>query len=1022
MVRHLACARVRGGRLRLPASTLTSLIVCTSLVAFLPQSARAQIGQRSIPSLAYHAAFAEFNEGQYKDALDQFRSEDRGTIKTIDARWIDSICTQTMMGECYYQMGHLRNALDHFTAAVRLYVAYSDWMLRVQFPPGIQPSATPRVVPWGASTRRSRPGRYPNSMLIGQGRINNNAQIKHGGVVQQAHFRPVNVQEIVRCTTLAIRRRTKLMGPVCRHDRLTAELLSALQRRPGPPNHWSEAWVDVQLGLALVAAGKSDQALQPLQRAVVAAGEFDHPMTCVALLELGRLQMIQGNYDAAAKFFEEATYAAVYYSDAGVLEEAFRGGALAHLLGNRQGIYPPLRAAMPWAKVKDLGKLQASLLLSAVENYATLGQTPEAAALLEEARLVVGRRQMSAGRIGSRLSFLSALVLFQQKRIVEGDAALAAAMSFMRQGSHWLFHITLADGLFTSGSATPRVAMDLYNHVLRDPEPADWASNPMESLAVLTTPHPGPIERWFEVALERKEHERALEIADVARRHRFFSSLAFGGRLQSLRWILEGPAEVLDQQSQLLRRDLLGRYAAFNQLAQQARTLRAQLKAMPLVVDDPAAAKQQREALEELASISVQQEAVLRRMAVGREPARLVFPPLRKTQEVQQSLPAGHALLTFFATSRYLYGFLMNNQRYAYWQVGSPATLSRQIVGLLREMGHFQENRELTLKDLAEKQWKQSAQEVLKLLLEGSDADFTQKFESLVIVPDGVLWFLPFEALQVDIGGQTRPLISRFQIRYAPTVSLAVPTGRNRSPAGNTAVVVGRLFPRDNDSVAQAAFERLAKEVPGAVALKSPAPAPSAVYSTTFDRLVVLDDLNLVNAGPYEWSPVPLDRGKVGNALGDWFGLPWGGPQEIILPGYHTAAEDALKQVDAASAGQEVFLSVCGLMSSGARTLLLSRWRTGGDTSFQLVHEFVKELPKTSPADAWRRSVFLTAGAPLNLDAEPRIKRTVAAPPPRADHPFFWSGYLLIDSGMEPPKPPAGAEEAAPKLPQPGQP
>ncbi|MBN2474341.1 MAG: CHAT domain-containing protein [Pirellulales bacterium] len=1012
MVCHLAARPFgRDGRLFLPLLAATLSIACSTLRC---AEVNAQIGQRSIPSMSYHAAFTELRDGQFGDALEDFRSEGRGAIKTPQARWIDSICYEAMVGECYYRLGALDRALEHFTASVQLYVAWSNWMIRVQFPPGIRPSGSRTPIPWGVSTRQSRLGQYPNSMLVGLGRIDNSQQVRQGGIVQQAHFQPVQVQEIVRCTTLAIRRRTKLMGPACRHDPLTQELIAALSRPTGPPNHWSEAWVDLQLGLAMVAGGKIEQALPPLQRAVLAAGEFDHPMTSIALLELGRLQLVQGHYEPAIRFFQEATYAAVHYPDAGVLEEAFCGAALAHLLSNGKGVYPPLLAAAQWAKVKDLRHLHASLLLLAAENYAVLGQTREAAGLLDEARLAIGRRQMVAGRIGGRLNFLSALVLFQQRRIADGDTALAAAMEYMRHGSYWLFHIALADGLYTSG-ATPRVAMDLYSDVLREPQPSDWAADPMESLSVLVTPHPGPLERWFEVALQRKEHERAVEIADTARRHRFYSSLAYGGRLQGLRWILEGPDDVLDQQSQLLRRDLLARYPAYDELAKRARQVRTALKAMPLVAADLEMFKKQTDQLEQLASISLEQEAVVREMAVRREPAALVFPPPCNMQEVQKALPDGHALLAFFATSRHLYGFLMNNEKYAYWQVGTPAALSRRIVELLREMGHFQQNHELALKDLEDNQWKQSAREILELILKGSDADFTQKLDELVIVPDGALWYLPFEALQVDVGGQLRPLISRFPLRYAPTVSLAVPTGRGRRPAGNTAVVVGRLSPRGDERAAQAAFEQLAREIPGAVALGSPPPAPSAVYAALFDRLVVLDDLNMDGPGPYGWSPLPLDRGKPGNALGDWFRLPWQGPDEVILPGFHTAAENSLRGITPTAAGSEVFLSVCGLMSSGARTLLLSRWRTGGKTSFDLVREFTRQLADTPAADAWQKSIFLVAGSPIDLEAEPRIKRAAVAQPPRAKHPFFWAGYLLVDSGA--PLPTPDPAPAAPELP-----
>ncbi len=977
--------------------------------------ARAQM-TREIPSLAYQAVFSELYDGQYGDALKDFRSEGRGAIKTAQARWLDSICYETMVGECYYHMGHLEEALEHYSAAIRLATAYSQWMTRVQFPPNIRVSNRGRRIPWGQSSRGARLGRYPKSFPIGIGQIDNNRPFREGGVVQQAQLRPIHVQEIVRCTTLAIRRRTELLGPASPHDALTQSLLAAVMR-PGLPNHWSEAWNDIQRGLALLAAGKEDQALPYLQRSQVAAGDFDHPMTSIALLSLGKLAMQRGKFDAASQYLHDATCAAFRYPDPGVLEEAFRLGAKVHLMANRKGPFPPLSAAIAWAKVRDLTHLEVSLLLCQAENLAVLGQTREAAVTLELARRTIGRRQMGAGRIGCRLNYLNALVLFQQKNLAEGDAALAAAMSYLQQGgSHWLFHIHLADRLYTTDEVASRIAMELYGQVLRDPLPEDWTIEPMEAMAVLLTPHVGPFERWFDVALnKRREPERALEITDRTRRHRFFSSLAYGGRLQSLRWILEGPMKSLDRQSQLLRQDLRGRYPAYEELSRQAEATRRRLQAMPLVADDTTGLRQQSRELDQLESISLNQEALLREMAVRREGAGLVFPPLRSVKEIQAALAPGHAVLSFFVTGRRWYGFLLNREKYAFWSIGSTATLSKEVAQLLREMGHFQQNHELTLKELSDPQWKQSAGDVLQSILKGSRVDLSQPFEELAIVPDGLFWYVPFEALQVSVGGQMEPLLGRFRIRYAPTLSLAVPTGRGRNASGSTAVVVGKMFPRQDEAVSQAAFDRLAEAIPDCVALKSPLPAPSAVYASLFDRLIVLDDLNLSGAGPYDFAPLPLDRGKPGSRLADWFGLPWQGPREVILPGFHTAAENGLKRVDRTAPGNEIFLTVCGLMSSGTQTLLLSRWNTGGQTSYDLVCEFTQELPHTSPADAWQRAMLLTSSSRLNLEAEPRIKRETTDEAPKAEHPFFWSGYLLIDSGTLRP------EEAKPKKPPPAE-
>jgi hypothetical protein len=165
------------------------------------------------------------------------------------------------------------------------------------------------------------------------------------------------------------------------------------------------------------------------------------------------------------------------------------------------------------------------------------------------------------------------------------------------------------------------------------------------------------------------------------------------------------------------------------------------------------------------------------------------------------------------------------------------------------------------------------------------------------------------------------------------------------------------------------------------------------------DGLIVLDDIEPAS-GVYDWSPAQLDRGKPGGSLDSWFALPWGGPQQVILPGFHTGAESGLRKSQ--SAGEDMFLSLCGLMSSGARTILISRWRTGGQSSVELVSEFAQELAHTSPAEAWQRSVQVAADTPIEPEHEPRVKKNSAGEAPKAGHPFFWAGYMLVDSGQVP--------------------
>jgi hypothetical protein len=210
-------------------------------------AATAQVGLDSIPSSAYFATFPEFYDGYYKRAVDSFNSEAKSGVRTVQSRWIDSICYYTMAGECYYQIGDFDRALDRYTAALELFNAYHDWMMRVQFPPSIRSAGpTARIaVPWGRSTRRANIGQFPETMNMTQGRIDNSQAARQGGTIQQPVIFPVHVTEVVRCTTLAIRRRAEILGPISKYDPLSGQVVASLSRRSSPPNHWSSAWVDV---------------------------------------------------------------------------------------------------------------------------------------------------------------------------------------------------------------------------------------------------------------------------------------------------------------------------------------------------------------------------------------------------------------------------------------------------------------------------------------------------------------------------------------------------------------------------------------------------------------------------------------------------------------------------------------------------------------------------------------------------------------------------------------------------------
>jgi hypothetical protein len=213
-----------------------------------------------------------------------------------------------------------------------------------------------------------------------------------------------------------------------------------------------------------------------------------------------------------------------------------------------------------------------------------------------------------------------------------------------------------------------------------------------------------------------------------------------------------------------------------------------------------------------------------------------------------------------------------------------------------------------------------------------------------------------------------------------------------------------------------AGAQAIAESLGGAVIFARELPAPSGLLAKLQDRWIVLADQEESGRGVLGWAPLVLDGGKPGSSLADSMRLPLGRPRQVILPAFHTPAEVGLRRP---GQGEELFVACCGLMSAGCQTVLLSRWRVGGQSTLDLVREFAQELPYTPASAAWQRSVQLALSRPLDPAREGRLKAPRVEDASVAAHPFFWAGYLLVDRGAAPPPDPRelGRSPQAPAAP-----
>jgi hypothetical protein len=779
------------------------------------------------------------------------------------------------------------------------------------------------------------------------------------------------------------------MGPVCQYDPLTVQLLDALSRRPGPPNHWCQCWLSLCLGLGYAAAEKDAQATSEITQSLLAGGTFEHPLTAMGLLELGKLAFKKGENDTAATMFMEATYSAVLYEQNDVLEEAFKWAHASWIVSGKSGPMPPLANAIEYSRQKGLRSLNTTLLILAAEGSLDVGDSASATQLLGKAKQAMLQSDLLGADVGSRYNYTAAWLAFQTGKLDAGSASLSDAMKWQTVGSKRLFQIGLVDVAAAASQVTTRVAELLYANTLREPTARDWIVDPQDTLAVISTPHPLPYEHWFDICLLQKETGKAIEVADRLRRHRFFTTISMGGRLEALRWVLAAPSELLPNEAKLQRQALLLKFPAYDHAAQKVKELHDQLEKLPAESPD------RTKLLAEQNKFIQMQELILREICVRREPSEFVFPPITPTSDLQKKLPEKTLMLVYLFTSRQVHAFAVTSKQIGHWVIDKPEAVRSDLQAMYQSWGLYERLHQVTTNDLAAETWRTPADRITTALTNTQPADW-DKYDELVVVPDKFVWHVPFETLPAGTGSK-EPLIARARVRCVPYASLAIPDQRLSPRTPKTVLVLGRPASRDPKELA----ERAANDSmpPGLVVEKwnESLPGPSSLSRQLCDRLLVMGDVEDSEKGPYAWAPLVIDRNKPGSQLVDWFALPWDGPLEVAFPQFHTAAEYSLKK---GGTGDEIFLAVSGLMASGSRTVLLGRWKMGGVSTIDLMREYHQELGHTSAAQAWRRSVRLLQENDYHVDLEPRLKPSRDAV--SGKHPIFWAGYLLCDTGSDP--------------------
>ena len=965
-----------------------------------------------LPEAGYYSAFADYYQGEYRRAIRQYQRLLRGSYQDVDGPFLDSVCYRTMLGECYYQAGDYASAIEMYESAIKIYISRSLWEPRTQVPSTIAADNTAVAqarVTWYSSTRSTQIGNFPRNYSYLFGRLDNGRVLNEGGVIQNPVARPVDISEAMRCTALSLYRRRQIKGPIAKHDPLTEQIAKALSKQQLDPSNVVGTWKGVLAGLAYAAAEDWSKAAGLLSQSLQVGGTYDHPLTPIALLELGNISFHAGKPADAVKLYLEASHSAAVHQQYDLIEHSLRLAATTFQLEDKSSVFEPLGNAISWAQRENADFLQASLAIELAYNLAELGNGDQAIRMLASAEQPMARNDIGSSTASARMAFVSALTQFQAGKTSAGAADFARFLNqYREQGCLWIYQLALADGLVVSKQISNRDADALYSLLLREPSQLDWQAQPMETLTYELTDHTEPLERWFNISMDQRKIEKAIDVSQQLNQHRFNVQLPFGGRLMAFRWILESPESASSPEVLKLRQQLLNRFPLYNQMHLQAAQLQQQLAGLPLVpTADSPEAKSQGQLVKQLAVLSAQQETFLSGLALMRIESPVQFPPKMNFADVQAGLADDEVAIYCVAAQQALHVFLISRDSYAH-QGAMPLNRVRAGVGrLLRDLGCGSDTAGVALENLQGNQWQETAVKLADLLLAKRNSRSWSNFDKLVVVPGDSTWYLPWELLRVEDEEAGRVNLGELlDIRYAPTLGLVAPFDESPRTYDRKLAVVSRIFPRDESDAAEKTYTQLQTAQPDLARLPQNPLGSSNVLTSTVDQLIVWSYFQ--EPPGYTLAPLQLDQGRAGSTLGDWIQLPWRLPQTLVLPAFSSRAATARP---ADLNGADLFLTTLSMMAGGSKTILISRWNVGGETPLNLSREFAMQLAEDGPLEAWKRSRLLTTAMELDLANEPRIRAGATLEALKAEHPFFTSGYMLFDSGP-PRKRPAAAKAA----------
>lgn len=954
------------------------------------------------PANGYYGLLGEnsvYHSGDLRDAERLAEILFRGAYREGNVRWIDSMAYLSLLGEIRYQGGDYPGALQALDEAAAIYGNMIQWPARVSW--DAQPvqlnnnAATVARITWGAPTRQTQLGRFPTGFPV---RFGQNIVVpgdQGNTVIPQERLVTVDTIEMYRAMALAIHRRDDILGTLSQVDPTSRQLRAQLNDARGiSPSPIPVTMGSILYGISV--AGESDyKKSNEILTANLQINGLDHPLTPVALFQIGYNQWMAGDFKAAKVTLGEASFSAAYFEQFDVFRESLMLAAKAHTAVNRDQPFPELALAAEWARTRGLRMAQFQFALASAENEIENGQIAVAAVQLEAAAKLVRTTDLKRSVHAARLVLLERVI-----GMISGQgydlAAFRRDLQAYRQLTPWNYRVQLLASPNNRKILTVATMASLAKEILRDPTQQDWDRDPFETLAFLTGDRSQFVAEALDAQMKKRDFDDALVTSERMRRSTFFAQLPLGGRLMSIRYLLTSPEADLSPDLRRRQAEMRSRFPDLNQLLIDEATLGAALRRTPIQPTGEAELKAWNDAVVKWQAINDQIERNLLNVAIKRESIPLLFPPEVDLERVQKLMPEKTIGLVTIQNGNVYHVFLVTRDKIAFQASLNATSVTKAIRSLIKQWGHTNENAVLQTQVVQDQTWKKLAHQTLRALVPKTTPEFWDNFDEIVVIPDGLFWYLPFEALALEEAETSELLIDKVKVRYAPSLGLGFNEQRPRR-LDRAVVYPGKIDLRDEPSWDQSSRTEIEKVWPGMKVIETSEVATSLVGPLVEGLFYFSEIRDPIWPSPAVGS-VPKQELYRTLDLNQWPLLPNGGPDLLVVDGANSAIAGGLKgNFD----GSELAYYSTLLMVSGCQSSVISRWRTGGHVPYDFGVKLIEELrTERQTAAALRNTMREIRGIDLDPKRQTRLRSGNNEMPIKAEHPFWWAGHMVIDRGV----------------------